>query len=141
MHYKRLFCYVSLPDFSDLLLRSFRVDVVNSDEVVSETSIELSSASTPGNGSTGMSVTALSWLSFLLWLFNNDFFHSLLRLAREIENLDTSLSGSSNPLHLRVEGNLVDWRVGLELSGFLVKLIDVPDLDAVLFTSSSDVET
>jgi len=85
-----------------------RVDVVDSDEVVSETSIELLSVSGPGEGSSGVSVTTLSWLSFLSWLFSGDVEHGLFRVAGKIEDLDTSFSGGSDPLHLWVEGNLVD---------------------------------
>lgn len=54
--------YVSLSDILNLFLGSllFGVDVVDSDEVVRETSIELGSIGTPSETSASMSVTALS---------------------------------------------------------------------------------
>jgi len=118
-----------------------RVDVVNSDEVISETGIEFLSVSAPGEAGSSVSVTTLSWLSFLLWLFSGDVEHGLVRVIGKIEDLNASFSGGSDPLHLWVEGNLVDGGVGLELSGFLLEIREIPNFDAVFFTSGGDVST
>ena len=72
-------------------------------------------------------------LSFLSWLLRSDVDDWVVRITAKIEDLDTTVSGSSNPLLLRVEGNLVGCGIGLESSGFLVQVVDIPDLDTVLF--------
>jgi len=49
--------------------------VVKSDEVISETSIELLAISAPGEAGSSVSVTSLSWFAFLLWLVSGDVEH------------------------------------------------------------------
>jgi len=115
--------------------------VVNSDEVVSETSIELLAISAPGEAGSSVSVTSLSWFAFLLWLVGGDVEHGLFRVTSKIEDLNSGFGGSGNPLHLWVECNLVDGGAGLELSGFLGKISQVPNLDAVFFACGGDVST
>jgi len=82
--------------------------VVDSDEVVGETNIELVTISAPGEAGSGVSVTSLSWFAFLLWLFSGDVANGLLRVTSKVEDLDAGFGGGGDPLHLRVEGNLVD---------------------------------
>lgn len=115
--------------------------MINSDEVISETRIEFPSVSAPGKARSSVSVTSFSWLSFLLWLFSDDVEHGLLRVTGKVEDLDTSFSGGSDPLHLGVECNLVDCGAGLELSSFLGEVSEIPDLNGVFFACSSDVGT
>jgi len=55
--------------------------------------------------------------------------------------VDSVFTGSSNPLLSRVESNLVNGGTSVKRSVFFSKVIEVPDLKGVFFTSGSNVVT
>jgi len=78
--------------------------------------------------------------SFFGWLgFNcSDWFG---RGTHQIPDFDCIFSSYSDPLHLRVESDLVDGGSGVKFSGVVGKIEDIPDIEFFIFTSGGDVFT
>jgi len=132
-----LFLYNSYTKF----LVAINVDIINSDNVISEGSEELGSGGSPSQSGTGVSVGSVDGGFFLLGLFDDELGNWVIRFRAQIEDVDTIFTGSSNPLLSRVEGNLVDGGTSVQDSVFFRKVFSVPDLDVVFFTSGSDIVT
>jgi len=127
---------------SNFSLVSFiNVNVVDSDDVIGEGGVELSTVGRPGKS--GGSVAFSSVLSglFLGSLFNDELGNRIIGVTVKVEDVNTIFTGSSNPLLNGVEGNLVDGGTSVEASVFFVQVIEVPDLEGVFLTTGGDVGT
>jgi len=131
------FLYNSYTKF----LVAINVDIINSDNVISEGSEELGSGGSPSQSGTGVSVGSVGGGLFLLGLFDDELGNWVIRFRSQIEDVDTVFTGSSNPLLDGVEGNLVDGGTSVEASVFFVKVVKVPDLEGVFLTTGGDVGT
>jgi len=123
------------------LLVLINVDIVSSDDVISETSVQFSSVRAPGQsgGSIGISL----WLSgfFLLGSFDNQLGNWVIRFVAQVEDVNTVFTSSSDPLLKWVEGNLGNWGTSVEGSVFFSQVREVPNLEDVFLTSGSDVSS
>jgi hypothetical protein len=133
------FYYKSLCN--KLCLVGFNVNIIDSDDVISEGSEELGTSGAPSQSGTGISVGSVSGGLFLLGLFNDELGNWVIGVRFQIEDMDTSFGGSSNPSLTGVEGNLVDGGTSVQDSLFFSEVFSVPDLDDVFFTTSGDVVT
>jgi len=133
------FYYKSLCN--KLCLVGFNVNIIDSDDVISEGSEELGTSGAPSQSGTGISVGSVSGGLFLLGLFNDELGNRIIGVRFQIEDMDTSFSGGSNPSLTGVEGNLVDGGTSVQDSLFFSEVFGVPDLDGVFFTTSGDVVT
>jgi len=142
MYYKaRIHVYNSFLTSNFSLVGFINVNVVDSDDVIGEGSIELSTVGRPGEG--GGSVVIRSVLGNLILgsLFNDELGNRIIGVTVQVEDVNTVFTGSSNPLLNGVEGNLVDGGTSVEASVFFAQIIEVPDLEGVFFTTSGDVGT
>jgi len=74
-----------------------------------------------------------------LMLKLGEWFEGLVIL--EIPDTDSSVSGSSKPLVSWVEFQIVDLRFSLEFDGSFFEVVDVPDVDELIFSSSGNIFT
>jgi hypothetical protein len=123
------------------LVSFINVNVVNSDDVIGEGSIELSTVGGPGEGGGGIDIGSVLGGLILGSLFNDELGNRIIGITVQIEDVDTVFTGGSNPLLDGVEGNLVDGGTSVEGSVFFRKVVKVPDLEGVFLTTGSDVGT
>lgn len=116
----------------------FADNLPDSDVTISETCVEDCSETVPGNGS-ALDVLGSSFADNSL--FNLLESNRELGVAHQIPNLNTFFGGSSNPLVLRVECQLGDHTVIIELSSLLSHVGHIPDLDSLASAGSSQVLT
>jgi len=124
-----------------LCLVGFKVNIIGSDDVIGEGSEELGASGAPSQSGTGIDVGSVGGGLFLLGLFDDELGNWVIGVRFQIEDMDTSFSGSSNPSLTGVEGNLVDGGTSVQDSLFFTEVFSVPDLDDVFFTTSGDVVT
>lgn len=115
------------------------VNVIDSDDVIGESSEELASVGAPGQSGTWVNF----WLSAgglsLLWSFNNELGNWVFGVRAQIKDLNTIFASSSDPLVDWVESDLVDWSTSAEASVFFREVAEVPDLEVGFLTSGGDV--
>jgi len=127
---------------SIIFLRALiNVNIINSDDVISEGSVQFSTVASPGDGSGSIGIGSVLGDLILASLFNDELGNRIIGVTVQVEDVDTVFTGSSNPLLDGVEGNLVDGGTSVEASVFFVQVIEVPDLKGVFFTTGGDVGT
>jgi len=127
---------------SNFSLVSFiNVNVVDSDDVIGEGSVELSTVGRPGEGGGGIDIRSVLGGLILGSLFNDELGNRIIGVTVQVEDVNTVFTGSSNPLLDGVEGNLVDGGTSVEGSVFFAQIVKVPDLEGVFLTTSGDVGT
>jgi len=131
---------------SNLLQRLFlvlfvNVDVVNSDDVISEGSEELSTSGRPGKSGTSERFSSQFGFLCLSWLFNNQLSNSFIGVTGQIVNVDTVFATSSNPLLVWVQSNLVDGSSSAEASVFFTQVVKIPKSEDWFFTTGSNEGT
>jgi len=145
MHYykyvtnNRMYILLLLYSSDLFLVGIINVDVVDSDDVVSEGSVQLSTVGAPGEGSSSVVIGSELGGLVLGSLFNDELGNRIIGVTVEVEDVDTVLAGSSNPLLDGVEGDLVDGGTSVEASVFFAQVVKVPDLEGVFLTTGGDV--
>jgi len=142
IHYKTcIYVYNSFLTSNFSLVSFINVNVVDSDDVIGEGGVELSTVGRPGEGGGGIDIGSVLGDLILGSLFNDELGNGIIRFTVQVEDVDTVFTGSSNPLLDGVEGNLVDGGTSVEASVFFVQVIEVPDLEGVFLTTGGDVGT
>jgi len=73
------------------------------------------------------------------FLFNLEIGNRRLRVAHQIPNFDSFISGNCNPLSLRIEYQLVDLTVSVEFNSVFIHLGDIIDSHNLSSSSSSQI--
>jgi len=79
------------------------------------------------------------FLSLFSWDFSFQNGDGFVVDTHQVPDFDASLGSDSNPLHFWVEGNTVDGRAGVEGSGWLGEIQNVPDEEFLVSSSGGDV--
>jgi len=119
-----------------LLFRN--LNVVDSDQTVSGSTVQVLSRGAPGEGSELGSSLNLA-LAFTDFRLDDD--DGFIRITRNVPDTDRFLGGSSNPLEFRVEGDIVNDGVTLVNLESLVEVVDLPQLDSLVLASGGDEKT
>jgi len=125
----------------NLLRTLINIDVIDSDDVISEGSIEFSTVGAPGQSSTRVVIRSVLGGFFLLGFLNDELGNWVIGITVQVEDMNTVFTSSSNPLLNRVEGNLADGGTSVEDSVFFIQVIEVPDLEDIFLTTSGNVGT
>jgi len=142
IHYKtRIHVYNSFLISIFSLVGFINVNVVDSDDVVSESGIELSTVAGPGEGGGSVDIGSVLGDLILGSLFNDELGNRIIGITVQVEDVNTVFTGGSNPLLDGVEGNLVDGGTSVEGSVFFREVVEVPDLEGVFLTTGGDVGT
>jgi hypothetical protein len=142
IHYKtRIHVDNSFLTSNFSLVSFINVNVVDSDDVIGEGSVELSTVGGPGEGGGGIDIGSVLGDLILGSLFNDELGNRIIGVTVQVEDVNTVFTGGSNPLLDGVEGNLVDGGTSVEGSVFFGQIVEVPDLKGVFLTTSGDVGT
>jgi len=136
-----IYVYICLVFLTSILVGFIDVNIINSDDAVGESSVQLSTVAGPGEGGGSVDVRSVLGGLVLVALFDDELGNRIIGVAVQIEDVNTVFTGSSNPLLDGVEGNLVDGGTSVEASVFFTEVVKVPDLEGVFLTTGGDVGT